>query len=854
MTDIRSMSPISLKSTVAGLVLASVVTAQVYDTGGRAKDAFEWIQPEDTVILGQHGHSEPVYPSLIDHGTRLARTSGAGGWKDAFEKAKAFVAELTPQEKADMVTGQPGPCVGNIYPIPRLNFSGLCLQDGPASLRTADFVSVFPASVVVASTWDKNVMYNQGMAMGREFKGKGAHIALAPSTGPMGRCAYSGRNWEGFSPDPYLSGVAMENSVRGLQDAGVQATAKHYILNEQEILRNPAYYPNFTVQYEAISSNADDRTVPYTAHPIDELYLWPFANAVRANVAAVMCSYQRINGSYGCQNSKTLNGLLKEELGFQGYVMSDWYALHTGVGAIEAGLDMDMPGHDVYKFGRAIDDETQSYLSWFGGNITRSVNNGTLDVERLDDMITRVMTPYYALSQDQDYPSVDPSIARLNTFSLPSTWLREWNLTGPARRDVRDNHDELIRKHAAQGTILLKNENNALPLKAPKSIAIYGNGAGDITEGPINQDKFEFGTLAVGGGSGAGLFTYLVSPLEAIKARARTDGALVETWLNNTFVLSQDSNAWAATPAPNNPDVCLVFLKGWAREAVDRDSLDLDWNGNELVEKVASWCNNTVVVTHSAGVNVLPFSDNANVTAILLAHYPGQESGNSLVDVLYGDVNPSGHLPYTIAYNASDYNAPIVTNVNTTGVDDWQAWFTEKLETDYRYFDANNIDVRYEFGFGLSYTTFDLFDLTVTPIDANVDVTSRPEDRPTAPGGNPALWETLYTAEVTVRNTGDVRGSAVPQLYVSFPDSTPAGTPPRQLRGFDKLELSAGQRATATFELMRRDLSYWDVVSQQWLIPEGEFTLSVGFSSRKLTETAKLTVVGGSGNSTKTRR
>lgn len=581
--------------------------------------------------------------------------------------------------------------------------------------------------------------------------------------------------------------------------------------------------------------------------------MWPFANAIHARAASVMCSYQRINGSYGCQNSKTLNGLLKGELGFQGYIMSDWYAVHSGVASIEAGLDMDMPGHP--SGARAVINETQSFASFFGGNITTAVNNGTLEEDRLDDMIARIMTPYYALHQDEDFPSVDPSIARLNSFSLPSTWLRDWELTGPARRDVRGNHGELIRKHAAASTVLLKNENGALPLKSPRTIAIYGNDAADITEGPLNQQQFEFGTLAIGGGSGAGHYTYLVSPLEAIKARAAKDNALVETWLNNTMIVTLDpTNFWASTPAPNNPDVCLVFLKGWAREAVDRESLDLDYRANELVENVASHCNNTVVVTHSSGINVLPWAEHENVTAILAAHYPGQESGNSIVDVLYGDVNPSGHLPYTIAYNASDYNGPIVTNVNTTGKDDWQSYFDEKLETDYRYFDAQDIDVQYEFGFGLSYTTFELSDFAVEAQNADAEITSRPEDRETEPGGNPALWETIYTAKATVRNTGDVLGAVVAQLYVSFPDSTPEGTPVRQLRGFDKVELGAGERSEATFELMRRDLSYWDVQAQQWLIPEGEFTLHLGFSSRNLIETATLTIVeGASGNSTARR-
>ncbi|GAB0139269.1 hypothetical protein EsDP_00007480 [Epichloe bromicola] len=187
----------------------------------------------------------------------------------------------------------------------------------------------------------------------------------------------------------------MGRSVRGIQDAGVQATAKHWLLNEQEILRTPVY-ANGSVQYEALSSNVDDRTV-------HELYMWPFANAVREGAASFMCSYQRINGSYACQNSKALNGLLKNELGFQGYVMSDWYAVYSGVASIESGLDLDMPGHIA---GRELIKATDSLSSYFGGNITTGAKNGTIEGDRLDDMITRIMTPYYALHQDEEYPLV----------------------------------------------------------------------------------------------------------------------------------------------------------------------------------------------------------------------------------------------------------------------------------------------------------------------------------------------------------------------------------------------------------------------------------------------------------------
>lgn len=726
-----------------------------------------------------------------------------------------------------MVTGQAGPCVGNIVAIPRLGFQGLCLQDGPLAIRVADYASVFSAGVSAGASWDKTLMHERGYAMGQEFRAKGAHIALSPVAGPLGRSAYAGRNWEGFSSDPYLSGIAMEETILGHQDAGVQATAKHWIGNEQETARNPVYTVNGTTtdtDVAAVSSNIDDRT-------IHELYMWPFANAVKANAAAFMCSYQRINGSYGCQNSKSQNGLLKTELGFQGYIMSDWGAVHSGVASIEAGLDMNMPG-GLGTYGTAFGGP-----SFFGGNVTLAVNNGTVDITRIDDMIVRIMTPYYWLGQDKDFPTVDPSTPDMNTFSPRKTWTREFNLTGESSRDVRGDHSALIRKHGTAGMVLLKNT-GSLPLNAPKNIAVFGNDAAEPMK-QLNQKIYEYGTLVAGGGSGTGQVSSLVTPLHAIQERAAANGTkIVQYFLNNTEIATSDLDDLWISELPN---VCIVLLKTWAEEAADRSHLSVDWDGDAVVENVASRCNNTIVVTHSSGINTLPWTDHENITAILAAHYPGEQSGYSLTDILYGDVNPSGHLPYTIAMNGSDYNAPPTTAINTTGYFDWQSWFDEKLEIDYRYFDAKNMSVRYEFGFGLSYTTFNISEVSATPLQSNI--TSHPEDRPIMPGGNPALWESIYNVTISLTNSGAVAGAGVPQLYVGFPESTPAGTPPKQLRGFEKVYLEAGESQTVAFELMRRDLSYWDIISQQWVIPEGEFSIYLGFSSRDIVETEKITVV-----------
>ncbi|KAL3451108.1 glycosyl hydrolase family 3 C-terminal domain-containing protein [Aspergillus insuetus] len=197
--------------------------------------------------------------------------------------------------------------------------------------------------------------------------------------------------------------------------------------------------------------------------------------------------------------------------------------------------------------------------------------------------------------------------------------------------------------------------------------------------GPLNRfgspDSLEYGTYAVGGGSGAARLSYLVTLQEALKDRARQDGTVLESWLNNTLIAESDiTSLWSY----RGPDACLVFLKSWAREVIDRENLRLDLKGTQVVKSVASTCNSTIVIPHSAGVNILLFADHPNVTAILLAHYPGRESGNSISDLL-----------------RRIKNAPIVTDIQTAGVDDWQSWFDERLEIDYRYFDTHNIPVRY---------------------------------------------------------------------------------------------------------------------------------------------------------------
>jgi beta-glucosidase len=394
---------------------------------------------------------------------------------------------------------------------------------------------------------------------------------------------------------------------------------------------------------------------------------------------------------------------------------------------------------------------------------------------------------------------------------------------------------------------LLKNTNGTLPLKTPKNIGVFGNDAADFTKGQyslviggtdlLNGD-YDIGTLAVGGGSGTGRLPYVVSPQEALKSRGRSYGGTVQYITDNQYIV--DGGLAALAPIP--PEVCIIFLKSWASEGNDRTTLIAEWNSTAVVDRTAAICNNTVVVLHGAAPNTMPWRNNPNVTTILAAHMPGQESGNSIVDILWGDVDPSGRLPYTIANDETDYNKNLINStdlMNTSDSNAWQADFVEGNLIDYKEFDALNTSVAFEFGFGLSYTTFNVSNLQIEVSISNASRTPNPA-APIQPGGNVELWATLATVSVTVTNTGSVAGATVPQLYLSYPEE--ANAPIRSLRGFEKATLSAGTSGMLHFPLTRRDLSYWDTMAQAWTLPTGNIGISVGFSSRNLPLQGNLTI------------
>jgi len=808
--------------------------------------------------------SPPSYPSPW--------MRGGNGWQDAYAKAQQFVSQLTLLEKVNLTTGvgwEGEACVGNTGSIPRLNFVGLCLQDSPLGIRFTDYNSAFPSGMNAAATWTTRLFKARGTAMGAEHRGKGIDVQLGPVAGPLGRVPAGGRNWEGFSPDPVLTGVAMAETIKGIQDSGVIASAKHFIMNEQEHNREPNGSTKF-----AYSANLDDKTM-------HELYLWPFADAVRAGAGSIMCSYNQINNSYGSQNAWTLNYLLKNELDFQGFVVSDWWAQHTGVASALAGLDMTMAG----------DQGLGSGNTWWGTNLTAAVLNGTIPQWRLDDMATRIMSAYFKVGRDTARVPINFNSWSLETNGYIHPQANEGYQQINYHVNVQADHAKLIREIGGASTVLLKNVKNTLPLKKPKSIAVIGEDAHDNPGGPnaCSDRGCDVGTLAMGWGSGTANFPYLISPNTALKAQAASDGT---TYAN----VSNNYDFAAVTKAVTGTDAAIVFANADSGEAYitvdgntgDRKNLTLWGNGDALIAHVASIHPNTIVVLHTVGaVIVESFKNHPNITALLWAGLPGQESGNAITDILYGKRNPSAKSVFTWGKKREDWGVDVVY---TPTADPPQLNFNEGNFIDYRYFDKAGIEPSYEFGFGLSYTTFAYSNLQITKqnpgpyepttgqtkaapklgaIDYNATnaefppgfhavykyvypyldgpiPTGQPQNWPKgaqdgtpqpkvaaggSAGGNRQLYDTVYTVTATVKNTGTIKGVEIPQLYISLggPED-----PITALRGFDDLILSPGETGTFEVKLTRRDISNWDTASQNWVVSSFPKTVFVGSSSRNL--------------------
>jgi len=688
-------------------------------------------------------------------------------WDEADQKASTFMSDLSEAEKIDIVTGymnMQGTCVGNIKPNNRKGFKGLCLQDGPAGVRFNDGTSTtWQAGINNAATFNKELLYQIGKDQGSEFYAKGINIALAPSMNIL-RAPASGRVWENYGEDPYLSGVCGSLITKGYQDSGVIVSAKHYVANDIEHNR------------EASTSNMDDQTLM-------EIHVEPFYRTVtQGDAGSVMASYNAVNDVYVVQNKKVLTEILKEQIGFKGFIVSDWWAIHDLEGSFNAGLDMNMPGGKAWGPDFVND-------SYWGSNISTAIKNGKVSANRLDDAVRRIIRTLYKFNQMSGYPDV--------------------NLK------ARSMHAETNRQAAIESTILLKNDGGILPLtKKYGKIAVIGKDA-DKAES-CGDTGCSGGNIIQGWGSGTTDFTGVSDPYTSIKNRASKEG------INVVASISDSANEGAN--AARQADVAIVFVRASSGEEYmvvndnkgDRNDLDLWHGGNDLVKSVASANQNTIVVIHAPATVNLPFLN--NVKAVIHAGMPGAESGNAIASILFGDSNPSGHLPFTWA-KREEYCCDVAYpgELPKGGNQKTQYDYKEGLFVGYRWFDKKGIKPIFPFGHGLSYTTFDYSNLSVSLEKSGTNVVG-------------------LKATFTVANTGSVEGATVPMLFLGFPAVSELGDyPVRGLKDFEKINLKAGEKKTVTLSVDQHGLSYYNTSKKSFVVPTGgEYTVYVGMSAGDL--------------------
>jgi len=578
---------------------------------------------------------------------------------------------------------------------------------------------------------------------------------------------------EYLGEDPHLAYHMARAVVAGIQSQGVVACAKHYINNAQE---GPGHNGRL-----AVSENVPDRAQ-------HELYLPPFAGAVDAEVGAVMCAYNLINGTYACENGPAL-ALLKGSaadgaggLGFRGWVMSDWGATHSTVPSALAGLDQEMSGS-----------------GYFGDALAQAITAGQVPQARLDDMVLRILTSLFAAGvfDRHDYGTLADTV------------------TSPA-------HSSLARRLAAEATVLLRNDVGALPINVA---ALRGQ-----TVAVVGDEN----TVA-GSGSGGVVGYNPVTPLAAIAARLAGTGVGVTnaTYVSATCGCAQceaqtpvvaQSQIDRAVEAARGAALAIVSVVTSSGEGYDRDSLSLGESQEALVAAVVAVCPQTVVVVRAPGAVTMPWATFA--AAILLQLLPGQEAGAALADVLFGDVDPSGRLPLSFPAGEGPGDTWLASAAQYPGVATggigpatWNATYSEDLLVGYRWFDAAGVTPAFPFGFGLSYTTFAFSALEV---QGQISATAN------------------ASIGFTVTNTGIRQGAAVPQLYLAFPAA--AGEPPQVLRGFVKVALDPGRSQRVSLPLSLADASVWDTAAQRWRGFAGIFGVIVGVSSRDLRLNGTVTV------------
>jgi beta-glucosidase len=648
---------------------------------------------------------------------------------------------------------------GYVPGIPRLGVPAIQMSDAAYGVRNSGengrYSTALPADVAGAASWDLDAGYEYGALIGRELRAQGYNMTLGGGVN-LTREPRNGRTFEYLGEDPVLAGKMVGSVMKGLQAQHVLGDIKHYALNDQESGRN------------AVNITIDKRAARESDLLAFEIGLQ------ETDIAAVMCSYNRLDGDYACENKYLLTDVLKKAWNFQGFVLSDWGGAHSVEKASAAGMDHEQPGWIFY-----------------GDDYKKAVESGKIPATELDDHVHRILRAMFATGVIDD----------------------------PPQKSVVDvvGGFEVAQKLAEQSTVLLKNDHGQLPLDAAKihSIAVIGPHAdvGMISGGGSAQVDPPGGNAIMPPGQGQTRWLekiwFPTSPLKAIQAKA--PGAKVQ--------FDSGADPAAAAALAKSADVAIIFAYQWESEGMDLESLSLPEHQDELIAKVAAANPHTVVVIESGGPVTMPWVD--QVSGILEAWYAGSRGADAVANVIFGDVNPSAKLPITFPRSEADLPHPKVVMPPKATIDaDREGWkriaaglpafpvtYNEGVKVGYKWYDAENKPVLFPFGYGLSYTTYSYSNLKVTP------------------GKNPRVT-------FTVTNTGNRAGAEVAEVYASLPAA--AAEPPKRLVGWSKVKLNAGESKDVAIEVDAKYLSIFNVEKNGWQLLPGDYGFMVGGSSQSL--------------------
>lgn len=704
------------------------------------------------------------------------------------ERVEDALSRMTLKEKIGMIHAQSKFCSPGVG---RLGIPELWTTDGPHGIRpevlwdeweqagwSNDSCVAFPALTCLAATWNPEMSALYGKSIGEEARYRKKSVILGPGVN-IYRTPLNGRNFEYMGEDPYLAGEMVVPYVKGVQTNGVAACVKHFALNNQELNRHTT---NVII---------DDRT-------LYEIYLPAFKKAVIDGGAwAIMGAYNYYKDQHLCHNQYLLNDILKGEWSFDGAVISDWGGTHDTKEAITNGLDLEFGSWtNGLSNGRS-----NAYDNYYLANpYLNLINEGKVGTKELDDKVRRVLKLIFRTEMNPERPF----------GSLCS-----------------DSHYAAARQIGDEGIVLLKNDGKVLPLNPARSKKIL----------VVGENALKM--MTVGGGSSSLKVQREISPLDGIRAAAGNGCEVsyvrgyvgdvtgeyngVTTGQNLKDNRSEDDLIAEAVREAKNAD-CVIFVGGLNKsknqdcEDSDRAGLGLPYGQDKVIEALADANKNLVVVNISGNAVAMPWIK--KVPAVVQAWFLGSESGNSIADVIFGEVNPSGKLPFTFPARLEDVAAHATgeyPGVKRADKDIWDERYNEGIFVGYRWHDTKKIAPLFAFGHGLSYTTFDFGKVSA--------------DRKNISGND------KITFTVPVTNTGDVAGAEVVQLYISDPKCT-VERPSKELKGFAKVFLQPGETKNVTLEISKDDLSYFNADNHEWAVEPGEFKALVGSASDDIKTTA----------------